>query len=516
MKRLLGICLAIALASGQVFADSNSATLAPSYSVNRASAAPVIDGVVSEGEWAAASAAAGDFVNLRAHTPDGHNLRFQALWDDTNLYILGMSDYDDFLDAIDHGAAIPADPDPEEIFELEDAPNNPDWNGGAYNVNFYIDPNTDDERVWTGTADMDGEPVPGNVVDGYQIAWDVFQGFAARRPTPGNDEQGLRDPLDADGLQVNDYYGGLFLEAHAQSPFGNQGLWDRDNTGPNANYRDDGHEGLVYAQNASNDDLNGTGTSGAVWEWAISWDALNATDPNKLVTQEEADARGPAMIEDTREFLEVPDPEDPEFTIEIDNPDFGMMVENVGQIDGISAFIGEAGEPDLRFSDPDSAVFLDNGLYAGGAPEDGDTWSFEMTAITNDPDNFLPSWSEPLDGDGGRSSFAPWGDTEHGQLIFVGGVTTGCDPESGGDLDGNGTVEFADFLTLSSNFGTEVASHTDGDIDCDGTVGFSDFLTLSANFGQEVGAASSVPEPTGLALLSIAGLALGMVRRRRN
>jgi hypothetical protein len=86
-----------------------------------------------------------------------------------------------------------------------------------------------------------------------------------------------------------------------------------------------------------------------------------------------------------------------------------------------------------------------------------------------------------------------------------------------GDLDGSGDVAFADFLILSSNFGSEVASHAEGDIDCSGDVAFDDFLVLSANFGQQVGAeASSVPEPSGMALLSIAGVLIGMLRRRRD
>lgn len=81
-----------------------------------------------------------------------------------------------------------------------------------------------------------------------------------------------------------------------------------------------------------------------------------------------------------------------------------------------------------------------------------------------------------------------------------------------GDLDGDGTVGFADFLILSANFGMPGTTEQ-GDIDGDGTVGFADFLTLSANFGESVGA-SAVPEPTGLmlGLSSLVGLTL---RRRR-
>ena len=81
-----------------------------------------------------------------------------------------------------------------------------------------------------------------------------------------------------------------------------------------------------------------------------------------------------------------------------------------------------------------------------------------------------------------------------------------------GDLDGNGSVEFADFLRLSGNFG-QSATYTQGDIDKNGTVEFGDFLTLSTNFGQ-TSETSAVPEPTALWML---GLAAGMflVARRR-
>ena len=57
-----------------------------------------------------------------------------------------------------------------------------------------------------------------------------------------------------------------------------------------------------------------------------------------------------------------------------------------------------------------------------------------------------------------------------------------------GDLDGNGLVGFADFLTLSDNFGRSTdVSYFDGDIDEDGGIDFKDFLELSANFGAKIG-----------------------------
>lgn len=69
-----------------------------------------------------------------------------------------------------------------------------------------------------------------------------------------------------------------------------------------------------------------------------------------------------------------------------------------------------------------------------------------------------------------------------------------------GDANGDGSVTFADFLTLSSNFGKEDPNLTfkDGDFNDSDTVDFADFLTLSSNFGTTLSAAETafVPEPT--------------------
>jgi len=81
-----------------------------------------------------------------------------------------------------------------------------------------------------------------------------------------------------------------------------------------------------------------------------------------------------------------------------------------------------------------------------------------------------------------------------------------------GDADGNGTVEFADFLTLSSNFGQE-GNFKQGNFDLVGGVAFADFLTLSNNFGQSAANLAAVPEPTANHLLGFGFVAL-IVRRR--
>ena len=66
-------------------------------------------------------------------------------------------------------------------------------------------------------------------------------------------------------------------------------------------------------------------------------------------------------------------------------------------------------------------------------------------------------------------------------------------PTQPGDADLNGTVEFADFLILSENFG--LPGHwAEGDFDFSGNVGFADFLIQSQNFGQT--SAATVPEPS--------------------
>jgi hypothetical protein len=76
-----------------------------------------------------------------------------------------------------------------------------------------------------------------------------------------------------------------------------------------------------------------------------------------------------------------------------------------------------------------------------------------------------------------------------------------------GDLDGNGEVEFSDFLTLSRNFGSDESSYAGGNIDLLDGVGFPDFLSLSRNFGFDGHeTVATVPEPTSWKSLLVAFL----------
>ena len=82
-----------------------------------------------------------------------------------------------------------------------------------------------------------------------------------------------------------------------------------------------------------------------------------------------------------------------------------------------------------------------------------------------------------------------------------------------GDLDGDGEVNFLDFLTLAQAFNTE-ADYSSGDVDCSGTVDFQDFLAVANNFGKSAGEAASVPEPNSFPAFA-AMLCIGLAATRR-
>ena len=83
-----------------------------------------------------------------------------------------------------------------------------------------------------------------------------------------------------------------------------------------------------------------------------------------------------------------------------------------------------------------------------------------------------------------------------------------------GDLDGDGDVDFADFIALSKNFGLSVDPYANGDLDGDGIVAAADLTLLKQQLGTRLESGLQVvPEPTSLALLGL--LAPAAARRRR-
>lgn len=111
----------------------------------------------------------------------------------------------------------------------------------------------------------------------------------------------------------------------------------------------------------------------------------------------------------------------------------------------------------------------------------------------------------------------PSGIQVEGTIEFIETDPPACDPNSQGDINGDGLVSFPDFLVLSSNFGQDTTEgHSAGDINCDGTVSFPDFLVLSSNFGNTVASeAANVPEPATGILIALATVSTCCLRRRR-
>lgn len=75
-----------------------------------------------------------------------------------------------------------------------------------------------------------------------------------------------------------------------------------------------------------------------------------------------------------------------------------------------------------------------------------------------------------------------------------------------GDVNGDGLVEFDDFVVVAESFGM-ATDWTTGDFNGDGETSFADYITLAANFGSVAttsSAAHAVPEPSALLMLLFA------------
>jgi hypothetical protein len=196
------------------------------YNVNRATTAPAADGVVSPGEWDAAATAAGSWGVLR-ETPadlDTENNRFRMMWDDTNLYVLYETDFNQFV--------AEADPVGNPRPNISFAPDV---------LNLYIDPNEDNDPNFVTDEDAN--------VDGYQLAFNQFTG-------PGG---AALISTDADRQGV-----AFYTEAHAGSAFGDQAKWNINGSDVQGGALQD----IVVAQK--------NGATGGVAEIIFPWANFNA------------------------------------------------------------------------------------------------------------------------------------------------------------------------------------------------------------------------------------------------
>ncbi|MGL4513984.1 MAG: hypothetical protein ACRCT8_12910 [Lacipirellulaceae bacterium] len=327
----LRVSLGLLIAAG--VATSTFAQTIRNYTVNQRTAAITLDGVASPGEWDAASAAAGDWRELRQPFTDvdQDNNRFRVLYDSSALYILYQTDYN--------------------FGWLDSFGGNPSISFGEENLNIYIDPNKDGDL----NVGSDGLPVlPGNssnggIADGYQIAINQYLGNYVS--------------TDADRQGV-----GFFTEGHVNTPFGDQANWNQGGS----QVLGDALDGIVVAQ------VN-TNPAGGTMELRIPFADLDA-DAMIAAPPVNADYNGDGSQNAA------------DYTVWRDN--LGSMA-NLAADGNLNGVVDQA-DYDLWASGygRGPGAMIPTGLNATSGVQAGDVWGFNMSQISRDSaNNFLPIWN---------------------------------------------------------------------------------------------------------------------------
>ena len=81
-----------------------------------------------------------------------------------------------------------------------------------------------------------------------------------------------------------------------------------------------------------------------------------------------------------------------------------------------------------------------------------------------------------------------------------------------GDSNGDGLVNFIDFLALANQFGNSNTGWAGGDFDLSGSTNFLDVLILANNFGTEASSVVAIPEPSSVRLVGCVCLLIGLQR----
>lgn len=412
------------------------------YVVNKTTNPPIVDGAIDAGEWDFADDdGGGEWSLLRtAQQQDPQNNRFRAMWDDDYLYVL--------IESNDRNHDAPNGRDGVPVTSMNTISFNTD------NFNFYIDPNTDKEDPNT----------PGGE-DGYQIAFNVLRGESAF----------------VGGQLINT---GLFLEAHTNTPFGNNGGWNFETGADDWDF--------VSTANAS----------GQVVEVRFPWSTFGAPG-----------------IEDVD--VSVHHPFAPQ--------EGDRWTMDVSKIDGTGILPIWSWNPGQSF-----------------APKPDGIWVFAIPDPPNDPCDFDGDSDCDVDdvnaltrvGDlrAGVTPGAPKYDRKYDldgdSTIDVDDLTRWLseaatrngysEPFLLGDSDLSGLVDFTDFVNLNNNWqqtqlgnGSEVAWQF-GDFNGDDIVDFADFVAQNNNWQRRIasgGAVGAVPEPSGL-LACVIGLVCLALRRK--
>lgn len=330
------------------------------YNVNQTGVAPTIDGVVSPGEWDNAATAAGTWGVLREAEGelDTDGNRFRMMWDANNLYVLYETNFNTFIDPVDK-IGTP----------------NPNLNFGEDNLNMYFDPNTDG-----GPNFVDN---PEDNVDGYQFAFNQYHDPDGGSLTSTNaNRQGV----------------GIYTEAHANTPFGNQANWG----GAGATLvGGEAMQNIVVSQR--------NGATGGVAEIRFPFANFNA-DSVTPGTTDAADFNSDGLV---------------------NGSDFLIWQRNLGATGQTDKSTGDANaDTNVDAADLDAWKTANGtntqyitGLNATSGVDPGDKWFFNMSMINNsgDPNNFLPIWNWHS-----AQSFAL---RPHGTITFVGAPAVAAVPE---------------------------------------------------------------------------------------
>jgi hypothetical protein len=311
--------LAIVISALAQWSDSATAQVRM-YNVQWTNTAATIDGVIGAGEWAAAGPPEGNWGVLREGETDVDTAgnRFQMMWDASGLYILHQSN--------------------QTVWTTPGSDPNPNVSFGIDNLNFYFDPNTDDEPNFVDN--------PETVVDGYQLAFNQFQGT---RISTNTNRQGV----------------GFFTEAHIDTLFGDQANWNRGGS----DIGGAALQGIVVAQN--------NGATGSLSEIFIPWTNFNAD-----VSLPTGDYNRNALV---------------------DAADYVLWRKTLTQpVDPAGS--GADGDGDGTVDDDDYGVWRaaygtegvvgTSGLYHPMAPSNNDTWFLQVGQhYTPDDANLLPIYN---------------------------------------------------------------------------------------------------------------------------